>query len=638
MPSSSATPAPPELPPPSADAVRMAALRERFSFESTQLLVGAQSPAEAISRVIQLVCQTLGWEWGAYWETEAGNEAALVCRHAWCDHADLQPFATGSQASRTRSDDGILGRVWRQHRSEWTEDVAQDLPPERATLALAAGLKSGYAFPVQYRTAEGVTRSPGVLEFLSLQSRQREAQLPAISAAIAGLIAQTVQRLEQEARIRHLAQRDGLTGLYNRTHFHHLLYQACHPAQGEATPFALLVIDLDRFKPVNDAFGHDAGNAVLATFAQRLNSLIPSGGTCCRLGGDEFAVMLPGVSPQRLQDFAQNVLIAARTPVPFEGKELRVSASLGVSQFPDDGREAADLLRQADTAMYRSKHEGRDTLSFYTDVNLPALEERQAALLHEMHLATELREALVNQNFFLAYQPIFDTASGQVMRLEALLRWRRPDGTIALPRDFLPAAEHASLLPALGRWVMRQACVDLAWLRRHGYPRLRMHVNLSTAELVSPSLAMDLAAITKATGVSPRLLGLELGEGALPLDPGAATTVLLALRQLGFQIYLSDVGTGHSPLARLKTLPITGFKLDHDVMAGLPRDPGDRALVRTLLDLGHHLKLTVIAQRVETDAQLGFLRQFGCPLVQGWVLGRPADLSHYLEYPLPRPQ
>jgi len=337
-----------------------AAMRERFSFESTRFLVGSYSLGEAITKVIQLVCENLGWEWGAYWSLEQEQMGAnkLTCQYYWDSTPDdkLTPFTLDSRALKIPTGAGLVGSVWSSARPNWVEDMVNDHSFLRRKSALACGLQSGYAFPVSYVTADGRRHSPGVMEFFSCLSRQKEAQLPNLSATIGALVAQTVQRMEQQAHIRQLAQVDDLTGLTNRNHFHQLLDATCLSATASNSLFGVLFVDLDRFKPINDAFGHEAGNVVLREFAQRLRKITADGGEVGRLGGDEFAILMtPKGSITQLKVLAEQVLQAANQPFMFGEQALSVSASVGISVFPEHGWTSAELMRNADAAMYRSK-------------------------------------------------------------------------------------------------------------------------------------------------------------------------------------------------------------------------------------------------------------------------------------------
>jgi len=607
-----------------------AAMRERFSFESTRCLVGSYSLGEAITKVIQLVCENLGWEWGAYWslEHEQMDTNKLSCKYYWDSTPDdkLAPFTLESRALKIPTGAGLVGGVWRSARPHWVEDMVHDYSFLRRKSALACGLQSGYAFPVSYVTADGRRHSPGVMEFFSCLSRQKEAQLPNLSATIGGLVAQTVQRMEQQAHIRQLAQVDDLTGLTNRNHFHQLLDATCLSASKSNTVFGVLFVDLDRFKPINDAFGHEAGNVVLREFAQRLRKITNDGGEVGRLGGDEFAILItPKGSITQLKGFAEQVLRAANQPFMFGGQALSVSASVGISVFPEHGRTTAELMRNADAAMYLSKKNGRNALCFFSDEN-GENSAQQSSLVKQLTMETALHQALINQEFFLEYQPIFNTVSGRMVAIEALIRWRRANDEVVLPDVFIPIAEQTRLIIQIGRWVIQEACKDLAFLHQHGFADLQVNINMAAPEFVDANLPEELLSILNRFGLSSHYVCLELTEGLVMKQPEKVIPVMKALRQLGFKISLDDFGMGYSSLWRLKKLPISSIKIDHSFIKGLPSDRGDCAIVRTMLDLGRHMNLLVVAEGVETDAQMVFLRQFGCILIQGFVMSKPKPL------------
>lgn len=613
---------------------RLAAMRERFCFESTQFLIGTPTLGEAVTKVIQLVCDNLGWECGAYWSLEQPQmgEHRLACQYEWHQpDYPLASFIADTAAIRLAPGEDLVGNVWRTMQPAWVEDMVNDQDFVRRKSAHACGLQSGYAFAVSYVTVGGRRHSHGVLEFYSSLSRQREAQLPGLAATIGELIAQTVQRLEQQELIRQLAQVDDLTGLANRKHFHHLLDAACLSALSWGTSFAVLNIDLDRFKQINDAFGHEAGNLVLHEFAQRLQQLELAGSAVGRLGGDEFALLVtPAGSATQLQALGEQVLLAARQPFLFERQELTMSASVGISVFPDDGWTGSELMRCADAAMYRRKHGGRNGLSFFSSGTSGTLAEQRSALARQLTMEAELQRALVNHEFFLAYQPVFGLDAEHMVAVEALIRWRRPGGDVVPPDLFIPVAEQSGLIVQIGRWVVKQACHDLAQLHRAGFTDLQVNVNMAAPEFVNPNLPGELMAVLQACGVAPRHLCLELTEGLVMKQPDKVIPVMAALRQQGFKVSLDDFGMGHSSLSRMKMLPISSLKIDRSFVSGLPHDRGDAAIVRTILDLGRHMKLQVIAEGVETDAQLLFLRQFGCTLIQGFLLGRPKTVPELM--------
>lgn len=615
-------------------AARHVEMRERFSYAMTQSLVGADSLVDAVPRVIQLVCENLGWEWGAYWQMRHApmEQPQLVCQYYW-NHSEyaLAQFTRASCDIRMMPGQGFIGHVWSTGHACWIEDMKNDSSFLRRDSARDCGLESGYAFPVSYVAADGQRHSVGVLEFFSTLTRQHDAQLPNLSAVIGGLIAQAVQRMEQQAIMRRLAQTDDLTGLSNRNHFHHQLENMSADAGKGGRAFALLYIDLDRFKPINDAFGHEAGNLVLHEFARRLKTLVSEAAVIGRLGGDEFAILVPLASRVNampgLQGLAERVLEAACTPFEFEGNELKVSSSVGISVFAENGWTAQELLRSADEAMYRSKKSGRNAYSFCSDSGTRLLAQQQSSLARQLTMEAELHRALTENEFQLEYQPVFDHYGDRMVAVEALLRWQKPGNGLVRPDQFIPIAEKSRLIVQIGRWVVRQACRDLAVLHSAGMAGLRVNVNMAAPEFTNSRLPHELTEVVASCGLTAPYLCLELTEGLVMKQPEKVVPVMQMLRQLGFHISLDDFGIGHSSLSRLKKLPITSLKIDRSFVAGLPHDRGDGAIVRSIIDLGRHMKLDVVAEGVETDAQLLYLAQFGCTYIQGFLLSRPLPLQ-----------
>jgi len=608
-------------------ALRQATMRERLSYQSAQFLIANHSLEDSLTQLMQLVCETLGWEWGAYWELEDDHphEQRLHCKYRWHEprHA-LDKFAEESLRTKVAPGEGLIGRVWQSGKSAWSElETGLSNCPRQQGIG-KCGLLSGYAFPVAYQMPDGQRHSPGVLEFFSSRGRQREAQLPNISVAIGALVAQTIQRHEQIATIDRLAKVDDLTGLANRSHFHHLLNQACIRATASDATYGLLYIDLDRFKPVNDVFGHEAGNAVLREFAHRLTELIPLGCQIGRLGGDEFAVLsYPAASAGQLSDLADRILAAASRPFMFEGNPLSISASIGISIFPENGATTPELIRCADAAMYRSKHNGRSRHSFSS----PAVMAPTSSVKRFPTMEAALHYALLDKQFFLQYQPIFDCFGEKIIAVEALIRWRTPSGELVRPDVFIPVAERSFLIGCIDRWVVQQACMDLALMHRSGFAGLQVNVNMAASEFLNESLPDELSKIAEEAGLCARHLCLELTENMVMHHADKVVPVMQALRKRGFHLSLDDFGTGHSSLSRLNQLPISSLKIDRSFVAGLPENRDCSAIVRTIFDLGHHMNLQIIAEGIETDAQMGFLRQFGSTWMQGFLLGRPMTID-----------
>ena len=611
-------------------ASRQASIREKLSFESAQFLVGSHKLEDAVTKVIQLVCKTLGWDWGAYWEVEQGNpqEKRLVCKYFWHNPGpSLLSFTKVSTGLRIAPGEGLVGRVWESGQPGWAENTLHDSTCLRRLGIKESNLQSGYAFPVAYQMADGTRHSPGVMEFFSNFARQREAQLPNISLAIGTLVAETVQRLEQMETINRMARIDEMTGVANRSHFHHLLNMACSRATASGIPFGVLYIDIDSFKPINDIFGHEAGNSVLIEFARRLLNVARSDCQIGRLGGDEFAILSHTQDPMtELRILAESILAEANRPFYFNGNELMISASIGISIYPKDGASTRELLISADSAMYRSKNSGRNRVSFFSH----AIPFPDSSFHGFPTMEKAMRHALLENQFFLEYQPIFDSSGEKAIAIEALIRWRTIDGETVRPDAFIPIAEKSSLISLIDRWVIRRACADLALLHRSGFPDLQINVNMSASEFISTGLPDELMGIIEAFGVASRHVCLELTENMVMQHADKVIPVMETLRKRGFHISLDDFGTGHSSLSRLKQLPISSLKIDRSFITGLPGDVGSRAIVRTIFDLGRHMDLQIIVEGIETDAQFGFLRQFGYPWMQGFLLGRPTSVEKFI--------
>lgn len=611
-----------------------ASMRERLGFELTELLVGTHSLGDSITNVIQLICKTLDWDWGAYWglENPAPDAPQLTCKFFWHQpELDLGAFEQESARLRFGPGEGLVGSVWAKGQPDWVEEMANDARFSQRTSDRKCKLWSCYAFPVTYVSEDGQTHNPGVLEFFSSLQRQPQAQLPRLSKMIGALIAQMARRLDQQAKILHLAQVDGLTGLANRSHFHSQLHDACALAEASGGRLHLIFIDLDRFKPINDAFGHEAGNVVLREFAQRLCALIPEPACAGRLGGDEFAVQCAGHSKADITALVARIEQAACTPFHFEGVDLTVSASIGVSEFPDNGRSSAALFQSADAAMYRVKNNGRNGSEFASHSSPHALAKQQTSMAQRLTMETELHHALHQNSFFLVYQPIVDVRNGRLHSVEALIRWRRADGALVAPDVFIPIAEQSHLIVQIGRWVLGQVCRDLAAMREANFQSLNVHVNMAASEFANSSLPDELLTQLAVFNLAPSNLTLELTEGMLMKRPDQVIPVMRALRRLDFGISLDDFGMGHSSLSLLKNLPISSLKVDRSFVRDVQAQGRDRAIVKTIVELGQQIGLSVIAEGIETGGQLDVLQQCNCSLIQGYLLARPMGLSDLIQ-------
>jgi diguanylate cyclase (GGDEF)-like protein/PAS domain S-box-containing protein len=437
----------------------------------------------------------------------------------------------------------------------------------------------------------------------------------------AGIVQDVTERKEQEARIEHLAYHDALTGLPNRAMLADRLAQALAQAQRRELESAVLFIDLDRFKLVNDSLGHAAGDALLQEVARRVRAALREDDTVARVGGDEFQVVLPQISgPTDAAHVAEKLMNVLAVPFVLEGQELHVTASLGLSLYPRDGTTGDLLLKYADMALYAAKGEGRNAYRFFSP-------EMNAHAHGRLRLENDLRRAIDRGELELHYQPQLDLMTGRVNAIEALVRWRHPTKGLVPPNAFIPMAEETGLVLGLGEWVLNEACRQVAHWHARGLGPLRVAVNISARQLQRPGLDGAVRRALAASGLPPPCLELEITESSMMLDPHHAQGVLQSLRELGVQLSIDDFGTGWSSLAYLKRLPLDRLKIDRSFIGGIPQDVDDAAIVETIIVMTHKLGLRVIAEGVETAAQRQQLLEQGCDEMQGFLLARPVPAA-----------
>jgi diguanylate cyclase (GGDEF)-like protein/PAS domain S-box-containing protein len=422
---------------------------------------------------------------------------------------------------------------------------------------------------------------------------------------------------QAEQRVHELARFDSLTGLPNRNMFLGELDRAIARARRHDAPFALYFIDLDRFKTVNDTLGHDAGDELLKVMATRLRGAVRENDLVARLGGDEFVVLLEGdTGAVDLTTIARKLLAAIGEPLTLHGHNFLVTGSIGIGLFPSDGTDAATLLKHADAAMYLAKEKGKNNVQFYT-AELAELAARQ------FQLESALQLALARGELLLHYQPKVHIDSGSTVGVEALLRWAHPTRGLVPPMEFIPLAEERGLIVPIGRWVIRTACRQIREWHAAGAAVPPVAVNLSARQFASDTLVDDIVEAMALYEVAPGELEVELTESVLMADPERANEVLRRLHGLGVRIAIDDFGTGYSSLSYLKRFPAQTVKIDRSFISGLPADGDDLAIAEAVIAMAHSLGLSVVAEGVETEAQLSALRELGCDEAQGFLLGRP---------------
>ncbi|MES2257510.1 MAG: EAL domain-containing protein [Pseudomonadota bacterium] len=440
---------------------------------------------------------------------------------------------------------------------------------------------------------------------------------------VLGTIEDVSERKDYQERLEHQANHDALTQLPNRSLFNDRLEQAISYAQRYEHTLLVVFIDLDNFKLVNDNLGHHAGDELLRIVAARLRACVRETDTVARLGGDEFMlILLDGVASTPSQALLQKLLDSVSAPVMLGASEVTISCSVGVSLYPGDGIDAQLLLKQADIAMYRAKEAGRNQVQFYESA-------MQARVAERAVIEAELRNALARKELSLHYQPKVSLRGGEVTGMEALLRWHHPTLGMVSPARFIGVAEETGLIVAFGRWVIRTACAQAKAWQMAGLPALRVAVNVSARQFRDKGLADDIVAALHDSGLAPRYLELELTESLMMHNIGEVVATVARLKQLGIALSIDDFGTGYSSLSYLKTFPLTYLKIDQSFTRDMLGDPNVAAIVRSVIALGHSLGFKVIAEGVETEAQLAYLRRYQCDEMQGYYFSRPLDTGAF---------
>lgn len=432
-----------------------------------------------------------------------------------------------------------------------------------------------------------------------------------------------VSRREQShsQELLHQARRDTLTSLPNRASINDILRDTIHQAEDHAREFAVLFIDLDRFKDINDAYGHLVGDQLIVAAANTIQSTLRDVDVLGRFGGDEFTIVLRDSNVDRASAIAERLLQAFQQPLVVGGRQLQISPSVGIAVFPAHGVDIETLIKHADTAMYEAKRKGGSGFSVYA-------EEQGERVHHRLEVEYELRDALKRDEFTLVYQPIVNIMNGQVVGAEALLRWQSRDGKQHLPDEFIPVAESSGLIIPIGEWVLHTACMQAKAWSMAGRD-LWVAVNLSAHQFQDPNLAAKVASVLRETGLDPSRLELEVTESAAMRDPESSIRILGSLKSKGVRIAIDDFGTGYSSLSYLKRIPADKIKIDKSFVDGVNIDVDDTAIVRTILALVNGLEKTALAEGVETEAQFHTLRGMGCKLAQGYWISRPIDAKSF---------
>lgn len=437
------------------------------------------------------------------------------------------------------------------------------------------------------------------------------------------IVRDITERKLHEAELNRLATHDALTGLLNRTMLNDSIDHAVSRARRDHKFAAVMMLDLDKFKLINDNLGHDAGDLLLKEVANRMKSILRATDTVFRLGGDEFVVVLEGVMhPEDCAAVGQKLMEVITAPLVLGDIAVEVGASVGIAVYPSDGDDSTELMKNADIAMYQAKSEGRGKFQFYA-------QEMGARVSKHLAVVTGLQEALKKDQFILHYQPIFDLASGQLVAAEALVRWLDPERGLVPPNDFIPVAEDSGLIGAIGTWVIRETCRQSNQWRQDGLKAVSVAVNLSAYQLRNDEVVDVVRRAMAHSELPPHSISIELTESMVMEDPERVIGILQEIRGLGVTISIDDFGTGYSSLSYLRHFPIDVIKIDRSFVKDIGDDPKESVIANAIIQLAHSLGCRVLAEGVETKVQGDYLRRQGCDLVQGFFFGRPVPAMDF---------
>ena len=523
---------------------------------------------------------------------------------------------------------GLSGTAFRSGQACVSNDYLADRQASAFHAILRSdGAKSGAAFPL---LTHG--QPVGVMLFLSAEQDTFTTEFVELLQRLADNVSFALENFDRadektraDARIEYLASHDSLTGLPNRETFNGLLHYAIEAARRHQRRFAVLFIDLDRFKVINDSLGHEAGDMLLVEIAGRLRETLRSSDVVARLGGDEFVVILEEAAESHdVERIARNLLSVLSEPLQLSGHECHTTASIGIAMYPSDGADVQTLTKNADMAMYLAKEDGKNGFRFFT-------KEIKTQSIERLTLESALRRALDRDQFALHYQPKVDMATGQITGVEALLRWTHPELGVLPPAQFIPLAEETGLIVPIGRWVLKEACAqNMAW--QHGGLRpVSMAVNLSPRQFLDEDLLLDIDEALAASGMSPVLLQLEVTESMVMRNVSRAVKVLDAIQTRGIRLAIDDFGTGYSSMSLMKQFPIDTIKIDRSFVRDLPDDSEDKAIAQAIISMGKALGMTVVAEGVETAEQETFLRDHACDEMQGFLFSRPVPPQQLAE-------
>ncbi len=594
----------------------------------------------ALQKSLELICQSSDWAIGHVFEPSGRDAKQLRSRGIWVAPASeaFDEFVELTLHHAVPTKTGLPGRAYTTGRPANSRDGSGDWRDHRhSALPLADHLES-VCFPITVRDA-----SYAVIELVSLGHKEIDDHVLGVLGHLGSLIGRSIERKLDAQKIRRLAFRDSLTQLPNRESFRESLDCAVALAERQDSIVGLLFIDLDGFKRVNDNLGHSAGDELLRQVAIRFAGVVRASDQVghvdptelapdspddevARLGGDEFTVLLNDISrPEDAARVAERLLASLREPIPVGKHEFVIGASIGIANFPQDGRDAETLLQNADAAMYYAKGRGRNCYQFYT-------QRMNQSSARRLMIEEKLRGALDRGEFSLRYQPVRDARAGTVGAAEALLRWDDPEGGFIGPDEFVPIAEEMGMIVQVGAWVLREACLQARAWQDDGFAPIRIAVNLSGRQIRAKDLVGTVRAILEETGLSAHWLELEITESTIMQDDELTMLTLQELDDMGVGLALDDFGTGYSSINYLRHFPIRRLKIDRSFVNDLMTDPDAAALTAAIIAMAHSLRVKVVGEGVENEDQAAFLRDRHCEELQGYLFSPPVKASEFRRF------
>ena len=591
-------------------------------------LMEAETVSAALASAIEGICRAMEWDCGASWLVDRESREMRRNETWGFDAPELREFDATCADQVVMSDpalvQGMILRTYLSARPVWMANVADDPGLQDVHLLIRSGLRGAFGFPLL-----AGNRVLGVMVFYHRGAPEPDEGLLTTFQSVGSQIGQYVLRVEAEGALKFAAAHDVLTGLPNREMFSQRLQHAFVQARRRGSRLAVLFIDLDHFKIVNDTLGHEAGDILLCEVASRMKACLRASDTVARLGGDEFVVLLEDIAdPMFIGNLAGKLIETLSSSYTIAGHECHVTASIGSSTYPDDCEDIGTLLKNADAAMYRAKEKGRNRFHFYSEqMNVHAVER--------MTVEAALRRALERGELVLHYQPKVDMRSGCVTGLEALVRWRHPELGLVPPAQFMQIANETGLIAPIGRWVVQTACATRrSWERQGMAADVTIAINLSRRQFMHGDLVKDIEQVLNETGCRAHTVALDITEAMIMHNPERAINTIENLKELGLQVVIDDFGTGYSSLASLRRFPIDALKIDRSFM-DVDGDPGNAAIAKAIVAMAHSLKLNVIAEGVETRQQFDFLRELGCNEAQGFLVSKPlaaADAFAFVQH------